>query len=147
MKIEKNSVIGIVNMAIFALFGILGVSGGVLKYVLFSFLYLAFAAAVFLGMSYAVEGSGKEKQDGRFFWCDLLPFAVLLIIARLIAGWDIYIIFYCLGMIYTVINEVSYRVKSQGMSFRDKPLYRVVAIGASSIFLYIILALTGGSPV
>ena len=107
VKLNKNSVVGITSLAVFMIFGIVGISGGVLKYVLFGFLHLLLAAATFVLMSFSIEGRGKNKKNSNFFWCDLAPFAVILFLAKLVAGWDFYIVFYFIGMVYLILNEKS----------------------------------------
>ena len=110
VKINKNSVIGISSLAVFMIFGIVGISGGVLKYVLFGFLHVILAAATFVLMGFAVEGNGKGLRDSNYFWCDLAPFAIILVIAKIVAGWDFYIVFYFLGMIFLTLNETLKRL-------------------------------------
>lgn len=147
VKLDKNSVVGIVSLVVFVIFGIVGVSGGVLKYVLFGFLHLILAAATFVLMTFAVEGQGREGKSGRFFWCDLAPFAIILLLAKIVAGWDFYIVFYFVGMVYVTLNESFYRLNTAGLSFKDIELYKPIAVGLGSVILYTAFALAGGAPV
>ena len=146
VKLNKNSVVGIASLAVFMIFGIGGVSGGVLKYVLFGFLHLLLAAATFVLMTFAVEGQGKNRKDGHFFWCDLAPFAIILILAKLVAGWDFYIVFYFLGMVYVTLNETLKRV-NEGIDFKSFEFYKPIAVGLGSAFLYMLFSFAGGAPV
>lgn len=147
MKIDKNSVIGICSLLVFLISGITGISGGVLKYVLFGFLFFALAVGTFALMHYVIEGKGAGRKAVYWYWCDLAPFAVILAIAQLIAGWDIYIVFYVLGILYLTVNEVFRRIDRLGQTFSDPELYKPIAVGIGSGLLYVILAFAGGSPV
>lgn len=62
MKIDKNSVIGICSLLVFLISGITGISGGVLKYVLFGFLFFALAVGTFALMHYVIEGKGSGRK-------------------------------------------------------------------------------------
>lgn len=146
VKINKNSVVGIASLIVFMFFGIVGVSGGVLKYVLFGFLHLLLAAATFVFMSFAIEGQGKDRSSGDFFWCDLAPFAVILLLAKLVAGWDFYIIFYFIGMLYLSLNETVKRL-NDGLDFKNFEFYKPLAVGIGSIILYVAFSFAGGAPV
>lgn len=146
VKINKNSVVGIASLVVFMFFGIVGVSGGVLKYVLFGFLHLLLAAATFVFMSFAIEGQGKDRRSGDFFWCDLAPFAVILLLAKLVAGWDFYIIFYFIGMLYLSLNETLKRL-NDGFDFKNFEFYKPLAVGIGSIILYVAFSFAGGAPV
>ena len=147
VKINKNSVVGILALFIFVIFGVIGVQGGVFKYVLFGFLHLILAAATFVLLTFAVEGQDKNKKGVRFFWSDLAPFAIVLLIARLVAGWDFYIVFYFLGMLYLVLNESFYRLNVMRLSFSDADFYKPIAVGLGSAVLYTMISLVGGAPV
>ena len=147
VKIDKNSVVGISSLIIFLVSGIMNVDGGVLKYVLFGFLYLGLAATTFVLMTFTVEGRGEEKRKGKYFWCDLAPFAVILIIAKVVAGWDFYIVFYFIGMLYTTLNETLHRINNEGYTFKDIMLYQPIVVGVGSIILYVAFSFAGGAPV
>ena len=146
VNINKNSVVGIASLVVFVIFGVVGISGGVLKYVLFGFLHLLLAAATFVLMSFSIEGQGKNRKDGHYFWCDLAPFAVILVLAKLVAGWDFYIIFYVLGMLYLTVNETLRRL-GEGLNFKNWELYKPIAVGIGSVVLYVAFSFAGGSPV
>ena len=147
VKIGKNSAVGIASLFVFVIFGIIGVQGGVFKYVLFSFLHLILAVATFVLMTFSVNGQGKDKNNERYFWCDLVPFAIILLIARLVAGWDFYIVFYFLGMLYVSLNAAFYRLNVLKIEFSNPDFYRPIAIGLGSAALYTIVSLAGGAPV
>ncbi len=146
VKINKNSVVGIASLVVFMIFGIVGISGGVLKYVLFGFLHLLLAAATFVLMSFAIEGQGKNRKDGHYFWCDLAPFALILILAKLVAGWDFYIIFYFIGMVYVALNETLRRM-NEGFDLKNFEFYKPMAVALGSVVLYVAFSFAGGSPV
>ena len=146
VKINKNSVIGISSLAVFMIFGIVGISGGVLKYVLFGFLHVILAAATFVLMGFAVEGNGKGLRDSNYFWCDLAPFAIILVIAKIVAGWDFYIVFYFLGMIFLTLNETLKRLDN-GADLKNFEFYKPIAVGLGSVILYVAFSFAGGAPV
>lgn len=146
VKLNKNSVVGIASLVVFMIFGISGVSGGVLKYVLFGFLHLLLAAATFVLMTFAIEGQGKNRKDGHYFWCDLAPFALILILAKLVAGWDFYIVFYFLGVVYVTLNETLRRMNSEP-DFKSFEFYKPIAVGIGSVILYVAFSFAGGAPV
>ena len=146
VKINKNSVVGMTSLAVFMIFGIVGVSGGVLKYVLFGFLHLLLAAATFVLMSFVIEGQGKNLKNSNYFWCDLAPFAIILILAKLVAGWDFYIIFYFIGMVYVTLNETVRRM-NESPDFKSFEFYKPIAVGLGSVILYVAFSFAGGAPV
>ncbi len=146
VKINKNSVIGISSLAVFMIFGIVGISGGVLKYVLFGFLHVILAAATFVLMGFAVEGNGKGLRDSNYFWCDLAPFAIILVIAKIVAGWDFYIVFYFLGMIFLTLNETLKRLDN-GADLKNFEFYKPIAVGLGSVIFYVAFSFAGGAPV
>ncbi len=146
VKINKNSVIGISSLAVFMIFGIVGIGGGVLKYVLFGFLHVILAAATFVLMGFAVEGNGKGLRDSNYFWCDLAPFAIILVIAKIVAGWDFYIVFYFLGMIFLTLNETLKRLDN-GADLKNFEFYKPIAVGLGSVIFYVAFSFAGGAPV
>ena len=146
VKINKNSVVGMASLVIFCVFAIMNVQGGVLKYVLFGFLHLILSAATFVCLTFVMEKPGKNIKDPSAYWCDLAPFAIILVLASLIAGWDFYIIFYFIGMVYLVLNETFFRLNN-GLTFKDIDLYKPVFVGIGSVILYVVLSFAGGSPV
>lgn len=146
VKINKNSVVGIASLVVFMIFGVVGINGGVLKYVLFGFLHLLLAAATFVLMSFSIEGQGKNRKNGHYFWCDLAPFALIIVLAKLVAGWDFYIIFYFLGMVYVTLNETLRRL-NDGFDLKDFEFYKPIAVGLGSVILYVAFSFAGGAPV
>ena len=145
VKIDKNSVVGIVSLVVFSIFATMSVDGGILKYVLFGFLHFILAAATFLIMAYFVE-KNSENDSKSLLWFDLAPFAIILVLSRLVAGWDFYIVFYFIGMLYVTLNEVLRRL-NKGLSFKDLDLYTPVAVGVGSIILYVAFSFAGGASV
>ena len=146
VKLDKNSVVGMSSLMIFCVFAVMNVQGGVLKYVLFGFLHLILSTATFLCMTHVMEKSDRNIKASSAYWFDLAPFAIVLVLATLVAGWDFYIIFYFIGMVYVVLNETFYRL-NRGLKFKDFDLYKPIAVGIGSIVLYVVLSFAGGSPV
>ena len=146
VKFDKNSVVGIASLVIFCVFAIMNVQGGVLKYVLFGFLHLILAVVTFVMMSFVFGKQGENNKKYSEFWCDLAPFAIILLLAQVVANWDFYIIFYFIGMIYVTLNETLHR-QNLGLTFRDIELYKPIAVGLGSVILYTAFSFAGGSPV
>ncbi|MBQ2881300.1 MAG: hypothetical protein IJE40_03440 [Clostridia bacterium] len=146
VKFDKNSVVGISSLVIFCIFATMNVHGGVLKYVLFGFLHFILAFVTFVLMSFVVEKHGENCNKSSAYWCDLAPFAIILLLSQVIASWDFYIVFYFIGMIYMTLNEVLRRLDS-GLTFKDVSLYMPVAVGVGSVVLYVAFSFAGGSPV
>ncbi len=146
VKFDKNSVVGIASLVIFCVFAIINVQGGVLKYVLFGFLHLILAVVTFVMMSFVFGKQSENNKKSSVFWCDLAPFAIILLLSQVVANWDFYIIFYFIGMIYVTLNETLQRLDS-GLTFRDIELYKPIAVGVGSVVLYAAFSFAGGSPV
>ena len=146
VKLDKNSVVGISSLMFFCVFAVMNVQGEVLKYVLFGFLHLILSVVTFVLLTFVMEKPGGDIKGSPEYWCDLAPFAIVLVLANLIAGWDFYIIFYFIGMIYLILNETFYRLNN-GMTFKDIDLYKPIAVGVGSVVLYVIFSFAGGSPV
>jgi len=146
VKLDKNSVVGISSLIIFCVYATMNVHGGVLKYVLFGFLHLILAVVTFVLMGFAVEKQGENGKESSAFWCDLAPFAIILLLSQVVAGWDFYIVFYFIGMIYLTLNETLRRL-DLGQTFGDISLYKPIAVGVGSVILYTAFSFAGGSPV
>ena len=146
VKFDKNSVVGISSLVIFCVSAIINIQGGVLKYVLFGFLHLILAVVTFVMMSFVFGKQSENNKKSSVFWCDLAPFAIILLLSQVVANWDFYIIFYFIGVIYVTLNETLQSLDS-GLTFRDIELYKPIAVGVGSVVLYTAFSFAGGSPV
>lgn len=146
-KLDRNSVIGILALSIFVIYGTVGVSGGVFKHTVFAFLHLSVAVLTFVLITYVFANNKKDANHHNLFWCDFAPFSVILIVAGNVAGWDFCIVFYFIGMVYLALNEVFRLSEDVKGDIAIGDLCRPAVVCLGSAVVYLVLSVVGGTTV
>jgi hypothetical protein len=135
MKIDRNLIIGTVGLILTGICGIFSLGGNIGLTLLSAFFYIIAAAAILLIYSYLIPHFFGINAD----WLYYMPFAVMLIVSRIILGWDIFMPFYAAGIIAVTLDLYA--------RYKSKTLQGTLAIagaGTASIILFAIISLCGG---
>ncbi len=85
MKIDRNLIIGTVGLILTGICGIFSLGGNIGLTLLSALFYIIAAAAILLIYSYLIPRFVGINAD----WLYYIPFSVMLIVSRIILGWDI----------------------------------------------------------
>lgn len=135
MKIDRNLIFGTVGLILTGICGIFSLGGSIGITLLSALFYIIASAAILLIYSYLLPRFIGVGAD----WLYYIPFPVMLIVSRIILGWDIFMPFYAAGVIAVTLDlYVRYKAKTlQGT-------LAIAGAGTASIILFAIISLCGG---
>lgn len=135
MKLDRNLIVGASALIITVICGIFSLDGGIGTVLLTSFFFIAAVAGIIALHSFFLPQAIGVGAN----WFCYVPFPVMLIVSRMLLGWDLFMPFCVAGFLAITIDMYSRRPGKNN----NETLF-IAGSGAASVLVFAIISLCGG---
>ena len=135
MKIDRNLIFGTVGLILTCVCGIFSLNAGIGITLITTVFYIIAAALILIMYSYLLPRAIGVGPD----WLYYVPFPLMLIVSRIILGWDLFMPFYAAGII-AVTLDIYFRYKTKAL----RGTLMIAGTGIAAIVLFALISLCGG---